>query len=37
MLKKQKTSYTDELEAYLNKPLADFNMDVLAFWKVNYK
>jgi hypothetical protein len=35
MYKKRKTSYTDELEAYLNEPPANFDMDVLAFWKVN--
>jgi hypothetical protein len=37
MFKKRKTSYTDELEAYLSEPPANFNMDILAFWKVNYK
>jgi hypothetical protein len=36
MFKKRKVSYTDELEAYLNEPPENFDMDVLAFWKVNY-
>ena len=35
MFKKRKTSYSDELEAYLNEPPANFDMDILAFWKVN--
>ncbi|CAG8652821.1 10765_t:CDS:2 [Rhizophagus irregularis] len=38
MFKKQKfsyTDYTDELEAYLNEPSANFDMDILAFWKVH--
>ncbi|GBC26953.2 zinc finger BED domain-containing protein RICESLEEPER 2-like [Rhizophagus irregularis DAOM 181602=DAOM 197198] len=35
MFKKRKTSYSDELEAYLNEPLANFDMDILAFWKVH--
>jgi len=37
MFKKRKTSYSDELEAYLNEPPANFDMDILAFWKVNNK
>ncbi|PKY60285.1 hypothetical protein RhiirA4_294803, partial [Rhizophagus irregularis] len=32
MFKKRKTSYSDELEAYLNEPPANFDMDILAFW-----
>ncbi|CAB4437317.1 unnamed protein product [Rhizophagus irregularis] len=32
---KRKTSYSDELEAYLNEPPANFDMDILAFWKVH--
>ncbi|CAB5347055.1 unnamed protein product [Rhizophagus irregularis] len=38
MFKKQKfsyTDYTDKLEAYLNEPPANFDMDILAFWKVH--
>jgi hypothetical protein len=37
MYKKRKTSFTDELEAYLSEPPENFDMDVLAFWKVNLK
>ena len=37
MSNKRKISYTDKLEAYFSEPPADFNMDILAFWKVNYK
>ncbi|CAB4442276.1 unnamed protein product [Rhizophagus irregularis] len=37
MFKKRKTSFTDELEAYLSEPPENFDMDVLAFWKVNLK
>ncbi|GBC25678.2 zinc finger BED domain-containing protein RICESLEEPER 2-like [Rhizophagus irregularis DAOM 181602=DAOM 197198] len=35
MFKKRKTSFTNELEAYLSEPPENFNMDVLAFWKVH--
>ncbi|GBC52400.2 zinc finger BED domain-containing protein RICESLEEPER 2-like [Rhizophagus irregularis DAOM 181602=DAOM 197198] len=35
MFKKRKTSYSDELKAYLNEPPANFDMDILAFWKVH--
>jgi hypothetical protein len=37
MSKKRGTSYNDELETYLNEPPANFDMDILAFWKVNHK
>ncbi|GES85086.1 zinc finger BED domain-containing protein DAYSLEEPER-like [Rhizophagus clarus] len=33
--KKRKTSFIDELEVYLNEPPENFDMDVLAFWKVH--
>ena len=34
MFKKRKTIYDDELEEYLNEPPANFDTDVLTFWKV---
>ncbi|CAB4473440.1 unnamed protein product [Rhizophagus irregularis] len=37
MFKKRKTSFTNELEAYLSELPENFDMDVLAFWKVNLK
>ncbi|GES96419.1 zinc finger BED domain-containing protein RICESLEEPER 2-like [Rhizophagus clarus] len=35
MSKKRKTSFIDELEVYLNEPPENFDMNVLAFWKVH--
>jgi hypothetical protein len=35
MYKKRKTAYEDELEAYLNDPPTNFDIEILKFWKVN--
>lgn len=34
MFKKRQIIYNDELELYLSEPSANFNIDILAYWKV---
>ena len=36
IFKKRKSVQADELDNYLNSPPADYNTDVLQYWKVNY-